>query len=191
MFFKNFFNKKRFNRKKFSKKEFNKKGLGVGEVFVFIVAALTFALIMIFGYKAITDFLQSGENVAFVQFKTNLESSVKRIYTEYGSVRVEHFTLPAKYSQICFVDLDAPYDSELCKKDLGACNIWEASSGYDSVGENVFLKPVAPKIKVHKLSINSPDGKDFLCLPIKDGQFTITLEGKGDRTEISPKLVSS
>ncbi len=181
MFFKNFFNKKGLN----------KKGLGVGEVFVFIVAALTFALVMIFGYKAITDFLQSGENVAFVQFKTSLESSVKRIYTEYGSVRVEHFTVPAKYSQICFVDLDAPPDLALKDSDLGAYSIWEMSSGYDTVNENVFLKPVAPKIKVHKISINSPDGKNFLCLPIKDGQFTIILEGKGDKTEISPKLVSS
>ncbi len=166
---------------------FNKKGLGIGEVFVFIVAALTFALIMIFGYKAIIGFLQSGEEVAFVQFKTNLESSIKRIYTEYGSVRVEQFTLPAKYSQICFVDLDAPYDSELCKYDLGACNLWEMSSSYASVDENVFLKPVAPEIKVHKISIASPDGKDFLCLPVTDGQFTVILEGKGDRTEVSPK----
>lgn len=185
------FSKRFFNKKRFSKKEFNKKGLGVGEVFVFIVAALTFALVMIFGYKAITDFLQSGEKVAFFQFKTNLESSVKRIYTEYGSVRVEHFTLPAKYSQICFVDLDAPPDPALRDLDLGAYALWEMSSGYDTIGENVFLKPVAPKIKVHKISINSPDGKDFLCLPVKDGQFTIILEGKGDKTEISPKLVSS
>ena len=110
----------------------NKKGLGVGQVFVFIVAGITFALIMIFGYNAISGFLKSGEDVAFVQFKTDLESSIKKIYTEFGSVRVEKFTLPAKYTQVCFVDLDAEYDDELCQFDQAACSVWESSSGYPS-----------------------------------------------------------
>jgi len=60
-----------------------KKGIGVGQVFIFIVAALSFALILIFGYRAIAGFLNSGEEVAFVQFKTSLESSIKKIYTEF------------------------------------------------------------------------------------------------------------
>ena len=47
----------------------NKKAMGVGQVFVFIIAALSFALIMIFGYKAIGDFLPQGEKVQFYQFK--------------------------------------------------------------------------------------------------------------------------
>lgn len=167
-----------------------KKGLGIGQVFVFIVAAITFALIMIFGYKAITGFLQSGEEVAFVQFKTNLESSVKQIYTEYGSVRVKEFTTPTNYYQICFVDMDHnPSDKELeelCQYSQAACTVWETSSGYDSVDENVFLKPTAPvKIKVYDISIDLEEGRNFLCTPIKQGYFTIVLEGKGDRTELS------
>jgi len=44
----------------------NKKGLAIGQVFIFIVAAITFALIMIFGYKAISGFISSGEEVEFV-----------------------------------------------------------------------------------------------------------------------------
>lgn len=164
----------------------NKKGLGVGEVFIFIVAAITFALIIIFGYKAISGFLQSGEDVAFVQFKTSLESSIKKIYTEYGSVRIEKYDVPAKYTQICFVNLDAEYDKELCEYNQIACSLWEDSKGYDSVDENVFLKPTAPvKIKVHDISVDEEEGKDFLCIPIVKGIFTLGLEGKGDRTELS------
>lgn len=160
--------------------------MGIGQVFVFIVAAITFALIMIFGYKAITGFLKSGEDVAFVQFKTDLESSIKKIYTEYGSVRIEKFTIPAKYKQICFVDLDKPYDLSLCKLDQIACSVWEDSLDYDHVDENVFLKPLAPvKIKVNRISIFSDDGKNFLCVPIYNGIFSILLEGKGDHTELS------
>ncbi len=172
----------------------NKKGMGVGQVFVFIVAALTFAFIMIFGYRAIAGFLQSGEEVAFVQFKTGLESSIKKLYTEFGSVRVETFTLPTMYQQICFVDLSAESaDKKLCDFDQVACSVWESvqnplagTAKYDSADENVFLKPPAPvKIKVNNIQIDPEEGKDFLCFPIKQGSFRVVLEGKGDRTGLS------
>ena len=154
----------------------------MGQVFVFIIAALSFALIMIFGYKAIADFLQQGENVQFYQFKTDVETAVQRIYTEYGSVRVEQFHTPGDYEQICFVDLNAPYNEELCQFDQVACDVWQDSAGYESADENVFLKPSAPvKIKVYSINMEH----DFLCLPVRQGQFSIILEGRGDHTFIS------
>lgn len=175
-----------------------KKGMGIGQVFIFIMAALTFALIMIFGYKAISGFLDSGEQVEFVQFKTGLEKSVKQIYTEYGSVRIKDFNLPEKHEQICFVNMD--YEKaginnemeELCAKDAFACDMWEQArdeGGYGSVDANVFLKPSAGvPIKVFKISvvdIETEEAVGYYCTDIKNGQFTIMIEGKGDRTEIS------
>lgn len=168
----------------------DKKGIGVGQVFIFIIAALTFALILIFGYRAITGFLKSGEDVAFVQFKTGLESSVKKLYTEFGSVRVEQYTTPLDYSQICFVDMDAPYDQDLCIFDQAACTVWQSAldsgNGYEGADENVFLTPPAPvKIKVYKISVEEQNGKNFLCIPIKQGTFSIVMEGRGDKTLLS------
>lgn len=186
-------------------KNFKKRGIAIGQVFVYITAAITFALIMIFGYKAVQDFLQSGEQVAFVQFKTSLESSIKKIYTEYGSVRVERFTLPAEFSQICFVDMDAEYNKALCQYDQVACSVWEDASsltgpdnekgGYDAVDENIFLQPVVPnipKIKSYKISVSKEYGskkgeEGFICIPVKKGVFSVVMEGKGDRTELSLK----
>jgi len=168
----------------------DKKGIGVGQVFIFIVAALTFSMILIFGYRAITGFLKSGEEVAFVQFKTSLESSIKKIYTEFGSVRVEKYSTPTSYRQICFLDLDAPYDPELCNFDQVACSVWGAApnlgKGYEGADENVFLTPPAPvKIKVYKISIEEEKEKNFLCIPIKQGTFGVVMEGKGDKTLLS------
>ena len=178
----------------------NKKGMGIGQVFIFIVAAITFALIMIFGYKAISGFISSGEDVAFVQFKTGLETSVKKIYTEYGAVRVESFKIPAKYTQICFVNMDyledmenlkdfspAAYDAwETAQDDLSARGS-ELASAYAAVDQNVFLKPAATTpIKVNLITLN--DGGEetgFLCEPIRQGSFTVVLEGKGSHTLIS------
>lgn len=167
-----------------------KRGIGVGQVFIFIVAALTFALILMFGYRAITGFLKSGEDVAFVQFKTGLESSVKKIYTEFGSVRVERYSTPLTYTQICFVDLDTPYDPVLCTFDQYGCSVWQiafdSGKGYGGVEENVFLTPPAPvPIKVYRISIEDKDGKNFLCIPIKQGAFNIVMEGRGDKTLLS------
>ena len=161
-----------------------KKGMAIGEVFVFIVAALTFALIMIFGYKAITDFLKKGEQVQFSQFKNDLDNSIRRIYTEFGAVRIEKFQTPTRYEQICFVDMDTPFNSGICPFDQTACDVWENSDGYESVEENVFLKPTAPvTIKVGRIKME----KGFLCIPLVDGLFELVMEGGGDHTSLSTR----
>jgi hypothetical protein len=174
----------------------NKKGMGIGQVFIFIVAAITFALIMIFGYKTVSDFIDSGNEVAFVQFKTDLEKTVKKIYTEYGSIRIENYNIPGNFEQICFVDMDYNYDGEelqeLCDFDQAACDIWEQAKkegGYGSVDQNVFLKPQAKvPIKVYEISVYDEkigENIGFLCEKIHGGTFSVVLEGKGDKTEVS------
>ncbi len=173
----------------------NKKAMGVGQVFIFIISAITFALIMIFGYRSISGFLESGEGVQFVQFKNDLESSINKIYTEYGAVRLEKFSLPSQYEQICFVDLGADVNPELCVIDPIACNVWNEThiprtdsegrtlTPYESADENVFLTPISPvRIKVHQISMAG----GYLCANITNGQFSLSLEGKGDRTFLTP-----
>ena len=169
----------------------DKKAMGVQQVFAFIVAAITFSMIMMFGYGAINDFLEKGEQVEFFQFKTSLESSIKKIYSEYGAERQIDYNLPAKYSQICFVDLDKEYNSELCEKDIIACDVWEDAQdsnlppkkrGWEAVGENVFLKPSSlVELKVYKININ----EGYLCLPINNGKFSLHLKGLGSKTKLS------
>lgn len=163
----------------------DKKAIVIGQVFIFIIAAITFALIMIFGYGAISDFIEKGETVEFYQFKSDLETSIKKIYTEYGSVREKTFVLPTKYEQICFVDLSkvSPPDCTDKLNDVYACDVWDTAGGsYDGADENVFLDPIAPvKIKVFKISM----GSDSLCLKVDKGRFKLRLEGKGDRTHLS------
>ncbi|MBI4151608.1 hypothetical protein HY496_01445 [Candidatus Woesearchaeota archaeon] len=169
-----------------------KKGLGVGQVFVYIVAALTFALIMIFGYKVISEFISRGETVQFLQFKNDLETSVKKIYSEYGSVRVQTFHPPGSFTQVCLVDFDSSYNPALCQYDAVACEYWrtvsDADGGFAAAAENVFLTPAAPnQIKVFQFDVvPAKEGEEgFLCAPVTRGSFTLRLEGKGDRTEIS------
>ena len=166
---------------------FNKKGMGISQVFAFIVAALTFAFVMIFGYGAVSDFLEKGETVEFFQFTSDLETSIERIHSDYGAVRQTDFRLPGKYEEICFIDLDSEFDpnSELCQKNPIACDVWETASqegGYTAADENVFLDPPGTvAIKVFSLEIEN----SYLCLDINGGSFTLRMEGKGSRTAIS------
>ena len=162
-----------------------KKAMGVGQVFIFIVAAITFALIMIFGYKAISGFVSTGEDVAFVQFKTDLENSVRKIYTEYGAVRIESFSVPSEFEQVCFVDLNEQPNEALKKIDSVAYAVWqdaqESGKGYNGADENVFLIPPAPvKIKVFDIKMDN----NYLCMNILRGQFSLALQGQGDHTRL-------
>jgi len=180
----------------------NKKGMGVGQVFVFIIAALTFALIMIFGYQSISRFIISGEEVAFVQFKTDLEDSIKTIYTEFGAIRIEKFYPPEKFEHICFVNMNYDFTVEekekLCKENPLACDVLDEAqvgvtegrcfTGYDCVDQNVFLKPQSTvAIKVYQISLSDSEGEEefgFLCKDIVQGLFSLGLEGKGDHAEL-------
>jgi len=196
-------------KQKKSRHHFNKKAMGVGQVFVFIIAALSFALIMIFGYKMISGFIISGEKVEFAKFSSDLSSSVQKIYTEYGAVRVKDFRVPGSYNKICFVDMDWQATNEeideLCAQDALACSVWQDAQtkdpttnkpgGYASIDQNVFLAPTSlTPLKVYKLSVveeneETADPEDtipvgFICQEIKRGSFRLLLEGRGDKTQL-------
>ena len=193
----------------------NSKGLGVGQAFTFIVLAVTFSLVMLFGYKSISGLLVQGEQIELVQFQKDLQNSIKVLYTDFGTVREEQFRLPGKYTQVCFVDmdfedLDTNLDLDnaninlqdnpaLQNKDAVAYSVWDDAqtarsnagnpadtyTGYDAVEYNVFLQP-AGLFKVFHIKIkdDAQGERGFLCLPIREGQFSLRLEGKGDHTEL-------
>ncbi len=173
----------------------NNKAMGIGQVFMFIVMALTFGLITIFGFKAVNDFLQKGEQVEFVSFKTDLESAVKRIESDFGSVRIEQLYPPGRFESICFVDMEyAATDEELamlCQWNELACQVWEEArtaihqgdDGYSAVDENVFLKPASlVPLKVSRIHMSS--GYGFACGMIEGGRMELRLEGRGSHTAV-------
>ena len=178
----------------------------LGQVFIFIIAMLTFGLIMVFGYKAVQSFIDKGETVEYIKFKTDIETTMNKITTDFGSVSIETFRLPAKYDKICFINMDygaiaeeagdlqvasaAAYDSFLDAADA----VKVGKSGYDATSENIFLEPrfgdTSP-IRVSPIRVSSPDGSEqklFECFEVQNGQIIVTLEGKGDAVEVSAPL---
>ena len=179
----------------------------IGQVFVYILAAVTFVFISLFGYKAVTQFVSHSEGVEFLSFKSSLEKSVKDVYTEYGAVREMTYNLPASYSEICLVNLEKKFsetdlhgEDGLCKHNALACSVASeltgdaGEAGYGMFDQNVFLTPTSNyPIKLYRFTLCEGDctGSDipFLCTPISAGRFSLVLEGKGDHTEISLPVV--
>ena len=180
----------------------------IGQVFIFIIAMITFGLIMVFGYKAVQSFIGKGETVEYIKFKTDIETTMNKITTDFGSVSIETFRLPTKYEKICFVNMDygggdfdeamdllqiesaAAYDSALDAQEA----VSKGEIGYDVTSENIFLEPrfgdTSP-IRVSPIRVSSPDGsvqKLFECFEVQSGQIIVTLEGKGDAVEVSAPL---
>ncbi len=196
-------------------KRLTKKAQVIGQVFVYILAAVTFVLISLFGYNAITQFVGNSEQVEFLSFKNSFERSVKDIYTEYGAVRQEKYSLPAEYSKICLVNLNAGSDKftpdkveELCSHNALACSVVNEmlsqdngnanGLAYGKFDSNVFLSPTSPyPIKLYRFTLCDihPDGTcteiPYLCTPLRSGLLNLVLEGKGDHTEISLPQSSS
>ena len=164
----------------------NRQGEGVSQIFIFIITIITFALIMIFGFKAIIGFINDTQKIQLVQFKSDLENSIDQLHSEFGAVRKEEFFIPGDFKQICFIDLDYTPNPEeaaaLCQLNQIACEVWKESSGFESEEENVFLTPPAEaRIKVSRIGLE----QGVLCVPIRNGKFSLMLEGRGDRTKIS------
>jgi hypothetical protein len=154
----------------------SKKSQIMSQVFIFILAAAIFILILTYGYKAIAGFSKRSEEVALVEFQTQLESAVNGIRQDYGSVKKLELTLPAKYIEICFVDLDRIPHGDFQQEHPRMYDAWESGT------QNVFLVPIEESpINVGKIYVGE---RGYLCFDIVGGRLDLRLEGLGDTTSI-------
>jgi len=153
----------------------------IGQVFVYILAGLVFILILAYGYRAVTYFIERQEQVVLIDFRTDLESAVEGVKRDYGTVRKVQLKLPSKYQGVCFLDpitcanetpeLILPYQTVKAPWTQEACSVKNA---------NVFIIP-------HTLDIPLPDLQvdgGYVCIPNLNG-ITVRLEGTGRKAKAS------
>lgn len=153
----------------------NKKAQMMGQIFVFVVAAIIFILILTYGYKAISNFLARSEQVALIDFKADLESSVEVIKRDHKSVRKIELRLPKRYTEICIVDVKRCESLEQARPLMYSFCL--------AGSENVFLVP-KQETPIFLSDISVPD-PGYVCIPIANGNVALRLEGLGKSTEIS------
>lgn len=167
-----------------------KKAQNVGQIFVYILTIVIMGIILLFGYRSIISFRDSGEEMVVINFQKDLQSAVSTITSQYNTVRKKDFDLSIEYKQVCFVrnydtnnyvgyDLDAQFAGYPFIQD-------EVETSPESIN-NVFLiknnKEVAKIFEVGKISFS--DAALLNCFNLTGSTLSIKIEGRGDHVIIS------
>ena len=157
------------------------RGQILGQVFILILASVVFIMILIYGYKAISQFSNRSEQIALIDFQNNLANAVKAISLDFGSVKRVDLTVPTRYQQLCV----------FCTPETPNCNPSAAfeqahpllTESWRGGSQNVFLVPLAdsPILLDH---VEAQDGA--FCTNTIQGKVSLRLEGKGDHAYVAP-----
>ncbi len=158
-------NEKGLGKTKFFKK---KRGQLHSEVFIYIIAVIVCVLIVLFGYNAIQKVYTKGEQALEIRFETSLKESIETI--NYGSVDIQTFEIPLKYSELCFTNVNNKDELPQIFLDLYPL-IGEAVEEKD----NVFLTGKDfNSFKVEQLELPYK----VYCVPIINGKVNLRIESK-------------
>ena len=166
----------------------------IQRIFFYIVAIFIFAVILLFGYKAIHSFIEKGKKVELIQFKNDLESAIRDLAIQYGDQIVFNeknpMRVPSGFSQVCFVSPSAKKDDIPGEYEYAHIKAAVEQNLHNST-ENVFLIPPAEisifvgPIEIWNSTSKSP--QEFACLKIEKGRINFKIEGRGDKTRIYVK----
>jgi len=164
-----------------------KEGQMIGQAFIFILAAILFSLILLFGYRAISRIGETQTEVEMVEFKDSLSGAINKIRLDYGSVKKFPLKIPNVFKEVCFIDLESmkdpvKFDGLKGKSPLIADAV-ESGAFDPKEDQNVFTKPPAKTpIKVGAIDAGE---KGYICFENKGAMINLRLEGMGDKAGIT------
>lgn len=148
----------------------------IGQIFIFIIAGLLFVLILMYGYRAISGFMQRGEEVQLLDFRNALDSAVTTIKQDYGSVQRVDLRVPAKTEKVCLVNPSTASAGSLENDYPLLYSAWQTGS------ENVFLIPRQPTpILIPDILVET----GYVCVSAINGRVSFRVEGLGNKAKIS------
>jgi hypothetical protein len=147
------------------------------------MAAVIAGIIILVGYKAISQIINTGNRASFDTFMTDIESDVQTYARQYGSQKKLEFTISSSFDEICFLD-SMENDKFLFNQEIIG-NPFIKDSVKSGVKLNVFMmnnKKIEESFYVDSLDVKT----DFLCLP-NEGKIEILLKGTGKKAELYTK----
>ena len=143
-----------------------------GQIFIYIIAVVVVGLIILYGYSAIKSFSKRGEEVEYLTLKTSLESAVKGISSDFGSIKRPDIAIPGKYKQVCFgekVSGAVINATQWCMKEPIACAVWRTNRS------NVFLIPDGTdNFDVGEIA-TLPQGEHVICFDVVNNKINLQL----------------
>ena len=161
----------------------SRKSQIASQIFIYIIAIFVFSVILLYGYKAIKEFRDRSEQIAFIKFRTDLISTVKRVSPDFGTIEKKEFFIGGEYDKVCFVQTYKPNKNDILNKigNVGDMVVWDSVNS--DVNKNVFLFATKLQESFDVGKIN-PTGR-YLCIDTINGKVKIQFEGKGDHAYIS------
>jgi len=159
-----------------------KKGQMMGQPFIFIMALIIGALILVFGISQLVDFGNLGCKANLEQELSGLRTEIQKMFYETsGSAEGYKLDVP-EANYICFID---PGETiTLSQEELKAIDEGFATLAPRSTYNVVFIPfkicDTNALFKVEKLTVS--DDENPLC--VRPNEVFI-LESKGDHTEVS------
>ena len=173
------------------------------QMFGYLFAIFVIGLLVIFGVKAIMSLMGTVEEVNLLAFKTDMESTAKRISPNFGKWEKVSFELPFEIEKVCFVQHVSYKDMSITKDQEGLCDGSDLNNEdyhylmcdawKDVQSTNVFTHPFEALqgggIDLGPIEVfdqtNNP--QHYLCVPIVAGKLNLKMTGKGDRILIQPR----
>ena len=152
----------------------------IGQIFVYLISTLIVILVLYYGYTAIQSIGQKQEQLNLVKFQKSLGDTIVYTSSDFGTVRIENFPVPVKFTEVCFVDR-----SKIITGDTTGISPAQYPLVYNSVADkvnnNVFPLPDGAPFYIDKTWV--PDS-GFKCFEVAQGKIKVRIEGFGDRAEI-------
>jgi len=160
----------------------NKRGQIIGQVFIYIMAAIVIGAIILLGYWAVKNITEKSCQVEQVTFKSKIESLASK-HSSYGSVSKETIIAPCNYETICFVDAGRIGNT------TGLPNCYNKiinASVVDSDLKNIFLVTAKTTVPIgYSEYISVDDPYNCTCIKQVNKNFFITFKGYNFRTVLS------
>ena len=150
-----------------------RKALMQSHIFLIILAAAVFLLLLYFGWGAINDMNKHAKQAQMVQFKAELSSIIDATKTNLGAVKVRTFRVPKDITRVCLVNVYSKSDL-LKQPDLDPIIREGVEADY-----NLFLfgHGVSHGYFIGPLIMDEPY---YRCFDTGDGWLVLSLEGAGN-----------
>lgn len=156
------------------------------QIFIYILALVIGAGILIYGYNAVTGFKKQADDILYLQFENSLKNDLKSI--SYESIKRKTYDMPAAINQICFRTIDAVYtdvtDEQIRQNNKYKYPLIEAAIQAETQ-DNVFLYPKGDKSFFGGINIDLGTNVKFKCFNVESGILSITLKGQGSSVAIT------
>ncbi len=156
-----------------------------GQIFIYIFAMLVVALLLIFGYKAVSSITKAGTCAEVMQFKNKIISDIAEAQGYGTEKKNKEYNLPAYYNKICFADLENP--------DLPSIGDKLIRNEVQSKTKNAFMIPKTGNCADEWFLIRDVGtSPKYKCFISEKGRLKVNLIGCGDKTIITdPQTATS